>query len=213
MKSRSVAKSALLSRRRNSAAQLLDAASCILAERNAIEITLSDVAAAAKLNAALVRYHFANKEGLLLALARRDIGQALAQLKSLIEMPLAPEQKLRIHVFGIVNTYAKYPYLNRLLHELLRSKNEVVVRELNAAFIKPLAAAQEALLRQGVEAGVFREIVPMYFYLAVIGACDQFFCGGKSLNDALGIPETASGMREAYAEFVAEMAIKALRKE
>ncbi len=213
MTSRSVAKSALLSRRRNSAAQLLDAASRILAERNAIEITLSDVAAAAKLNAALVRYHFANKEGLLLALARRDIGQALAQLKSLIEMPLAPEQKLRIHVFGIVNTYAKYPYLNRLLHELLRSKNEVVVRELNAAFIKPLAAAQEALLRQGVEAGVFREIVPMYFYLAVIGACDQFFCGGKSLNDALGIPETASGMREAYAEFVAEMAIKALRKE
>ena len=213
MTSRSVAKSALLSRRRNSAAQLLDAASRILAERNAIEITLSDVAAAAKLNAALVRYHFANKEGLLLALARRDIGQALAQLKSLIEMPLAPEQKLRIHVFGIVNTYAKYPYLNRLLHELLRSKNEVVVRELNAAFIKPLAAAQEALLRQGVEAGVFREIVPMYFYLAVIGACDQFFCGGKSLNDALGIPETALGMREAYAEFVAEMAIKALRRE
>ncbi|MBU6398212.1 MAG: TetR/AcrR family transcriptional regulator, partial [Rhodospirillales bacterium] len=132
--------------RRNSAAQLLEAASQILAERNSTEVSLSDIAAASSLNAALIKYHFGNKEGLLLALVRRDAEVALAQLNSLVEMPLAPEQKIRIHVSGIINTYARHPYLNRLLHELLESKDEAVVRELNAFFVKPLAAAQAALL-------------------------------------------------------------------
>ncbi|MBU6418545.1 MAG: TetR/AcrR family transcriptional regulator [Proteobacteria bacterium] len=200
-------------RRRDSAAQLLDAASRILAERSVVEITLSEVAAAAKLNSALVKYHFRNKEGLLLALARRDAGQALAQLQSLVAMQLPPEQKLRIHVLGIINTYARYPYLNRLLHELLGSQDEEVVRQLNAFFVKPLATAQGALLRQGVEAGVFREIAPMHFHLAVVGACDQFFYSAKSLQYAFGAPELSSGMREDYAEFVVEMALRALRKE
>lgn len=198
--------------RRNAAAQLLEAVSQILAERNSTEVSLSDVAAASNLNAALVKYHFGNKEGLLLALVRRDAETALAQLHDLVEMPLTPEQKIRIHVSGIINTYARHPYLNRLLHELLESKDEAVVRELNAFFVEPLATAQAALLRQGVEAGVFREVPPMHFYLAITGACDQFFYSAKSLKYAFGAPEIPAGMREAYAEFVADMAIKALRK-
>ncbi len=198
--------------RRNSAAQLLEAVSQILTERNSTEVSLSDIAAASSLNAALIKYHFGNKEGLLLALVRRDAEVALAQLNDLVAMPLAPEQKIRIHVSGIINTYARHPYLNRLLHELLESKDEAVVRELNAFFVKPLAAAQAALLRQGVEAGVFREVAPVHFYLAVTGACDQFFYSAKSLKYAFGVPDMADGLREAYADFVADMAIKALRK-
>jgi AcrR family transcriptional regulator len=200
-------------RRRNSAGQLLDAASTILAQRNSTEITLSEVAAASNLNAALVKYHFRNKEGLLLALVRRDAEAALAQLQTLLEATIPVERKIRSHVFGIIDTYARYPYLNRLLHELLESDDEDVVRELNAFFVKPLAAAQETLLRQGVAAGVMREVSPMHFYLAVIGACDQFFYSWKSLKYAFGAPEISAAMREAYAEFVADMAIKALRKE
>lgn len=200
-------------RRRNSAAQLLDAVSRVLAERNSTEVSLSDVAAASNLNAALIKYHFRNKEGLLLALARRDAEAALAQLQNLVEMPLAPEQKIRIHVCGIISTYARYPYLNRLLHELLESRDEEVVRQLNGFFVKPLAEAQAALLRQGIEAGAFREVSPMHFYLATIGACDQFFYSAKSLKYAFGVPEISDGMRDSYAQFVSDMAIKALRKE
>ncbi len=199
-------------RRRNSAEQLLEAASKILTERNSTDVSLSDVAEASKLNSALVKYHYRNKEGLLLALVRRDAHTALGQLEHLLAMNISVEQKIRFHVAGIINTYAKFPYLNRLIHELLESKDEAVVHDLVDFFVSPLVAAEERLLREGAEAGLFREVKPMYFYYAVVGACDQLFFGRQSLKYAFGVTEISQELREGYADFVATMAIKALRK-
>jgi TetR/AcrR family transcriptional regulator len=200
-------------RRRNSAEQLLDAVSKILTERNTTDVSLSDVAEESKLNSALIKYHYKNKEGLLLALVRRNAQTAMAQLEHLVEMTIPIEQKIRFHVFGIVNTYAKYPYLNRLIHELLESDDDEVVRDLVNFFVTPLVAAEEKLLREGVEAGVFRPVEPMHFYFSVVGACDQLFFSRQSLKYAFGVNEISPEMREAYADFVATMAIKTLRKE
>ena len=35
-------------------------------------------------------------------------------------MDISPQDKLRIHISGMVNTYYQYPYVNRLMHELAR---------------------------------------------------------------------------------------------
>lgn len=199
-------------RGRNSAEQLLDAVSRILIERNSIDVSLSDVAEEARLNSALIKYHYGNKEGLMLALARRNAEIGLAQLWHLVRMQIPVEQKIRLHVYGMINSHARFPYLNRLIHELLESKNGEVVKELSDFFITPLIEAEQALMKEGVEAGVFRHVPPMHFYYAVVGACDQFFFGRQSLKYAFGISEINRETREAYAEFVADMAVKALRK-
>ena len=52
----------------------------------------------------------------------------------------------------------------------------------------------------------------MYFYYSVVGACDQFFSGRKTLKYVFGVDEVSPETRDAYAEFVAEMAIRMLRK-
>jgi TetR/AcrR family transcriptional regulator len=200
-------------RRRNSAELLLDAVSKILTERNSTDVSLSDVAEESKLNSALIKYHYRNKEGLLLALVRRNAQAAMGQLEHLVSMTIPVEQKIRYHVFGIVNTYAKYPYLNRLIHELLESKDEEVVRDLIDFFVKPLVAAETRLLREGEETGVFRHMEPMHFYFSVVGACDQLFYSRQSLKYAFGVSEVSPEMREAYANFVATMANNMLRKE
>ena len=199
-------------RSRNSAEQLLDAVSKILTERNSTDVSLSDVAEEAKLNSALIKYHYGNKEGLLLALARRNAEMAIGQLEHLVEMAIPVEQKVRFHVLGVLNTYARYPYLNRLIHELLESEDENVVQEISDFFVKPLVAAEGKLLQEGIDSGRFRYVEPMHFYYAVVGACDQFFFGRKTLKYAFGVDEISPEIREAYAEFVAEMAIRTLRK-
>ena len=199
-------------RGRNSAEQLLDAVSRILIERNSIDVSLSDVAEEAGLNSALIKYHYGNKEGLMLALVRRNAEIGLAQLWHLVKMQIPVEQKIKLHVHGMINAHARFPYLNRLIHELLESKNEQVVKELSDFFITPLVAAEEALMNEGVEAGLFRHVQPMHFYYAIVGACDQFFFSRQSLKYAFGISEITRETREAYGEFVAEMAVKALRK-
>jgi TetR/AcrR family transcriptional regulator len=200
-------------RRRNSAELLLDAVSKILTERNSTDVSLSDVAEESKLNSALIKYHYRNKEGLLLALVRRNAQAAMGQLEHLVSMTIPVEQKIRFHVLGIVNTYAKYPYLNRLIHELLESKDEEVVRDLIDFFVTPLVAAEAKLLREGEETGAFRHVEPMHFYFSVVGACDQLFYSRQSLKYAFGVSEVSPEMREAYADFVATMANNMLRKE
>jgi AcrR family transcriptional regulator len=54
------------------AANLLKAAGELMTERNSIDISLSELAKKSGINAALVKYHFGNKDGLLLALLARD---------------------------------------------------------------------------------------------------------------------------------------------
>ena len=48
------------------------AASELMIERASIEVSLSDIAQKSGVNAALVKYHFGNKDGLLLSLLERD---------------------------------------------------------------------------------------------------------------------------------------------
>src|SRR5260370_18400082 len=64
--------------------KLLVAASELMIERSSIEVSLSDIAQKSGVNAALVKYHFGNKDGLLLALLARDAATAVANLEYLL---------------------------------------------------------------------------------------------------------------------------------
>ncbi|HMH70997.1 MAG TPA: TetR/AcrR family transcriptional regulator, partial [Bradyrhizobium sp.] len=63
------------------AEKLLVAASELMIERSSIEVSLSDIAQKSGVNAALVKYHFGNKDGLLLALLARDAATEVTQLE------------------------------------------------------------------------------------------------------------------------------------
>src|ERR1700727_1954503 len=101
------------------AEKLLVAASELMIERSAIEISLSDIAQKSGVNAALVKYHFGNKDGLLLALLARDAAIEVSNLEYLLSQPITPTAKLRLHIAGIIRAYHRFPYMNRLIHYLL----------------------------------------------------------------------------------------------
>src|SRR2546423_14041941 len=72
----------------STAEKLLVAASELMIERASIEVSLSDIAQKSGVNAALVKYHFGNKDGLLLALLARDAATEMPQLGYLIAQPI-----------------------------------------------------------------------------------------------------------------------------
>src|ERR1700733_6250862 len=106
--------------------RLLDAAAALIIERQSIEISLADIASKAALNSALVKYYFGGKTGLLVALLQRDAARALTLMDELLGMTISAGQKMRLHLRGIMNTYKRSPYLNRLLHALLNGPDESV---------------------------------------------------------------------------------------
>ena len=117
--------------RNATAEKLLDAASELMIARSSIEISLSDIAQKSGANAALVKYHFGNKDGLLLALLARDAATEVAHLEYLLAQPITPTAKLKLHIAGIIRAYHQFPYMNRLIHYLLHESSAEAADEVS----------------------------------------------------------------------------------
>lgn len=191
---------------RDSRECLIAAATQIMTERNSIDFSLSDVAAQSGLNAALVKYYFGNKRGLLTAVVEQIAVQALTQMRDLLAMDMPPVAKVRLHIAGIMKIYVRHPYYNRLIHSLQDNSDPEVAR----LFVSPLIDAQKILLEQGVEAGVFRRTNPVFFYISVVGACDHFFYSSNTLRQACDFSGGSDELLKDYTRYVADMIIASL---
>jgi AcrR family transcriptional regulator len=184
--------------RNGTAEKLLGAASELMIERSSIEISLSDIAQKSGVNSALVKYHFGNKDGLLLALLARDAATEVANLEYLLSQPISPTEKLKLHIAGIIRAYRRFPYLNRLIHYLLHESSTEAADEVSKFFVAPLLDFHRRLLAEGVKAGVFREIDPILFYTSLIGACDHLFFGRHAMTRASGVGPVTDEVCRAY---------------
>jgi AcrR family transcriptional regulator len=169
------------------AEKLLGAASELMIERKSIEVSLSDIAQKSGVNSALVKYHFGNKDGLLLALLARDAASELNHLDYLMAQPISSTAKMRLHIAGIIKAYYQFPYMNRLIHYLLHESSAEAADEVSKFFVGPLLDFHRRLLAQGVAAGEFRIVDPVLFYTSLIGACDHLFFARHAMSRAAGV--------------------------
>ena len=183
--------------RNPTADKLLLAASELMIESNSIEVSLSEIAQRSGVNAALVKYHFGNKDGLLLALLARDAATEMTNLDYLMAQPISATVKLRLHIAGIMKAYQQFPYMNRLIHYLLHESSSESADEVSKFFVGPLLDFQRRLLGEGFDAGEFRKVDPVLFYTSLIGACDNLFFSRHAMSRAIGVgPVTDEVCRE-----------------
>jgi len=184
--------------RNGTAERLLVAASELMIARSSIEVSLSDIAQKSGANSALVKYHFGNKDGLLLALLARDAATEVANLEYLLTQSITPTEKLRLHIGGIIRAYRRFPYMNRLIHYLLHESSAEAADEVSKFFVAPLLDFHRRLLAEGVAAGEFRDTDPVLFYTSLIGACDHLFFGRHAMTRASGVGPVTDEVCRAY---------------
>lgn len=190
--------------------QLLDATGELMTEQRSIDISLSEIAERSGLNSALVKYYFGSKNGLLVELLRKVLGPRMAELQPLARAELAPNEKLRIHINGVVNTYFKYPYVNRLMHYLLTEAGQEYGMIIAEEFARPLVDTQRAILAEGAEQGIFRDTDPLMFYFHLVGACDYLFFGQATLKHVFGVEEVTQDLKRRYVEHIHHTLTKGL---
>jgi AcrR family transcriptional regulator len=183
---------------------LLSAAADLMMERDTIDISLNDIARKSGLNSALVKYYFGNKSGMLLAMVRRAVGASLAHLQEVVDMPIAAEDKLRLHIRGVVSSHHRHPYLHRLLHYMLSQENETFAATLSRELINPVTSAQRRILEEGAAAGVFKSVDPVMFYFHLLGACESLFYSRSMLMSAFGIKGITKDFKQAYVEYLCD---------
>lgn len=192
---------------------LLAAASALMRARDTLSVSISDIAAEAGVNSALVKYYFGNKNGLMLALLERDLTLSITQLRELVEMDLKASQKMRYHLRGLIRVYFRFPYLNRLLIAIIRDEPEEIGREIADKYLRPIAEAYERMIAEGVAAGEFKPIDARFFYFTAIGACDQIFSARFVLRHLHGIEVIDDDLRRAYVDQVITLIMEGLLAE
>src|SRR5215475_11554002 len=197
----------------STAEKLLVAASELMIERASIEVSLSDIAQKSGVNAALVKYHFGNKDGLLLGLLARDAATEMSNLEYLLAQPITPTAKLKLHVAGIIRAYHRFPYMNRLIHYLLHESSAEAADEVSKFFVAPLLGFHRRLLAQGIAAGEFRDIDPVLFYTSLIGACDHLFFGRHAMSRAAGVGPVTEAVCHDYIKHMEALICGGMLKE
>jgi AcrR family transcriptional regulator len=182
-------------------AQLLDTASAIMREGDIVDISLSELSLRSGLNSALVKYYFGNKAGLLKALLDRDWAAIVSSVDALVAKDdWGPEAKLRRHISKVVDTFYAVPYLNRLTMRLVRESDDIEAQRIADCYLSPMYRAYEALIAQGVAAGVFRPVDPQLFYFTLSGAVDRFFSARLVLKHCFDQDSLTEELRDRYRE-------------
>ena len=190
--------------------QLIEAASQIMREGDTIDLSLSELSLRAGLNSALVKYYFGNKNGLMLALLDRDMGNIVLSLGALLAKDMPPEEKLRIHIGAVIDTYYAFPYLNRLLMRMVRDSAPVEAARISDLYLKPISKVYDALIAEGVKAGKFRKIDPQMFYFTVTGAADRFYSSRLVMRHCYNQDDFSENMRDRYREHTIELIMRGL---
>ena len=190
--------------------QLLDAASKIMRDGDTINLSLSELSLRAGLNSALVKYYFGNKSGLMQALLDRDMGNIVASLSALVAKDMSPEEKLRRHISAVIDTYYQFPYLNRLLMQMVRDSAPAEAARIADLYLKPIAEVYSTLIHEGVKAGKFRDVDPQMFYFTVTGAADRFFSARLVLRHCFDQDDISEDIRDQYREHTVELIMRGL---
>lgn len=173
------------------------------------QITRLDIARAAGVDPALIRYYFGDKSALLVA-AVLQAGSELRerQARGYAEGTSARD-KIRRRIFILLETLYQDPSLHHLIIERIIHSKSKPARRLRDDLVYRTCDELAAVIEEGVAAGEFRRVDHRHLFLATVGAC-SFPMAERPLFAELMGGRTSEADLHAYAEFVSDMILDGL---
>ena len=193
---------------------LLAAATSLFAERGYDGTTVDAIAIQARVNKAMISYHFEGKQGLYTAILKRDFGWALTRLTELLGEPLAADAKLARFVAIFGELHQRRPGLSAMMLREAMSGGSGLDPAL-LPDMRRIFEAVQSIVAQGVAEGTFRDVDPLFMHHTVIG-CLAFFFAAKPLRDRMiagGVIATAPPDPRKFVAHVQELLARGLAKE
>lgn len=193
---------------------LLAAATVLFADRGYDGATVDAIASQARVNKAMINYHFEGKRGLYTAILKRDFGWALTRLSELASQPVKADAKLSRFVAIFGELHQRRPGLSAMMLREAMSAG----RHLDPSLlpdIRRIFEAVQSIVAQGVAEGTFRNVDPLFMHHTVVGSL-AFFFAAKPLRDRMigsGVVPIAPPDPDAFIAHVQELLARGLAKE
>lgn len=173
------------------------------------QITRLDIARAAGVDPALIRYYFGNKEALLAAAVLEAGKEMRKRTREDSALANSPSDKLRRRMVNLLDVLYEDPSLHHLIIEKIIHGHSKQMREFRHDMVHGSCKELASIIEEGTHLGEMGPVDPRYLFLATIGAC-SFPMGERALFDELMGREATRADLEAYSHFVTELFIHGL---
>jgi AcrR family transcriptional regulator len=153
---------------------LIAAGTGLFAERGYDGVPVADIAAKARVNKAMINYHFGGKRNLYLAIVSATFTEIVARVEALAESPRPAPELLRdlVAVVGETATRRSPHFCAMMLREVLSGG-----KHLERALAQPVRVlgAVQRIVERGVREGTLRPVDPVLTHLSIVGSLVFFF--------------------------------------
>ncbi len=159
------------------------AAAAEFAARGYAGANMDRIARAARLNKAMIYYHFENKAALYREILRDMFGAVRSAVAQVAAAPIAPEEKIRQYVDVIARAAEARPHFPPIwLRELAEGGEHVDAATIE--YVRDVLAALGAIVAEGRRRGVFHAVNPMLLQGGIIAPL-MFFIASARLRQKI----------------------------
>jgi len=183
--------------------RILAAAALEFAERGFAGARVDRIARRARVNKAMLYYHFKSKAGLYRTLLRQMFTLAAERLRAIAALDAQPAEKVArviAAMAGLIGERGYFPAI--MLREVAEGGAHLDRATLTALASVPRAVA--AIVEEGVRAGSFRPVNPFFAYVSMLAPL-VFFLASAPIRHELSDLHVIDMRAPSPAEFVAHV--------
>ena len=154
------------------------AAALEFAARGFAGANMDRIARAARLNKAMIYYHFASKTALYRAVLTDMFGAVRTAVTAVAASDRAPDDKIRDYIAAIAREAEARPHFPPIwLREIAEGGSHV--DESTVAYLREVLAALGEIIAEGVRAGRFQPLPPFMVQIGIIAPLLVFFATSR----------------------------------
>jgi len=191
--------------------RLVRAAAAEFAARGFAGANVDRIARAARVNKAMIYYHFASKAALYQEILR-DMFEAVAvRVEEASRLDSHPDVKVRAFVEAIAIEAEARPHFPPIWFREI-AENGTHLDAATIVHIRKVITALGRILREGTESGHFQQINPLLVHAGVVGPLLLYFASAQLRRrlETAGVPGAAMVSRDQVVAHVQQLALMAL---
>ena len=197
------------------AQNLVAATRVLLAREPTIKLTRLEIARAAGVAPALIRYYFKDLDGLLIAVLKQMLEESAEELAGLADEGGGPADRLRRRIETFIRFRGRNPGFDKLFTEYILYGETAWAAETLEALTESGVGEFRTLVADGRASGTFRDdFDERFLYMIFVASWDFFFRTATPLFPLLfGREGRQEDLVEPYAEFITNLILRGIEKK